>query len=764
MRTMKKNSSEIRAEKRYTIFDIRYLRQLLIENKKWFALSVVFCLCCGLLYIYFARPAYNVSGKILVTEKKASTSSVSNAALMLSSQLPLGLGSSLGGAIGIENEKEILSSKLLARNVVNSLGLHTEYKIRKLLKNRLVYKSQPINVTASPQMLQFMDDELPLRRHAVKLTINYSEGSYHVEGTVVSGKNKIELAEQNFKNLPATIKTSIGTLTLSENEELTSKQAELYAEGYVLKVAIIPPSTAARVFSKRLGVNSASKKATNTINLTMSDESILRGMDYINCLVEKYNEFSTDEKHKEVSKYDQFVKNRLEKVDEDLGLKDEDWESFKKRNQVTDLKVDAEEVITKKSAYETQIVGLGIQLQLLEYLKQYVDDSANTYEIIPVNMGVFSRTSVSPTNNTVDASLSSLSTGDAINMISRHNAMVTERNLLLKSATEMSPQVKKLTTMIDELHPAIQNALNRDVTSLRMRSNSLEREYNKYMARVSEAPEQERALTEIGRQRKVKEGVYLSLLQKREENAMDLINTVDKGRFIDMVQYNKKVKPKTLIVLLLTLVLGFILPYLYFFLRRGMRSTIGNYDELAWLSSLPILGTIPSESDEADEAFRSLRTNLLYKKGDEGKVILMTSNSDGDGKTYISEHLAEALANIGKKVIVCDMDFRHPSKDGTDSSGKYDILPARNDHSLHPADILAHQDVAQSVTSLSGKYDIVILDAPAIGTYNDAYEIAGLADMTCFICRTGKTPRQSISDLSDGRLPSPCLILNRCKK
>ena len=110
------------------------------------------------------------------------------------------------------------------------------------------------------------------------------------------------------------------------------------------------------------------------------------------------------------------------------------------------------------------------------------------------------------------------------------------------------------------------------------------------------------------------------------------------------------------------------------------------------------------------------------------------------------------------------MDFRHPSKDGADSSGKYDILPARNDHSLHPADILAHQDVVQSVTSLSGKYDIVILDAPAIGTYNDAYEIAGLADMTCFICRTGKTPRQSVSDLSDGRLPSPCLILNRCKK
>lgn len=761
---MKKNPSETQAEKRYTIFDKRYLRKLLIENKIWFALSVAFCLCCGLLYIYFAHPAYNVSGKILVTEKKASASPVSNAAMMISNQLPLGLGSSLGGANGIENEKEIISSKLLARNVVNSLGLHTEYRIKKMLKKRLVYKSQPVSVTASPQLLQFMDDEMPLRSHVVMLSIRRSADDYQVDGTVVSGKNKVEIAEQHFRSLPATIKTSIGTLELSENKDLTAKQAELYADGYQLIVTVIPPSTAARQFSKRLDVNSASKKATNTINLSMNDESILRGIDYINCLVDKYNQFSTDEKHKEVSKYDQFVKTRLEKVDEDLGLKDENWESFKKRNQVTDLKVDAEEIVTKKSAYETQIVGLGIQIQLLDYLRQYVDDPANAYEIIPVNMGVFSRTSVSPTNNTVDATLSSLSTGDAINLISRHNSMVTERNLMLKSATEMSPQVKRLTTMIEELHPAIQKALNRDITSLRMRNNSLEREYNKYMARVSDAPEQERTLTEIGRQRKVKEGVYLSLLQKREENAMDLINTVDKGRFIDMVQFNKKVKPRTLMVLLGAIILGILIPYVYIFLRRGLRGTIGNYDELAWLSSLPILGTVPSESDQTEEAFRSLRTNLLYKKGDEGKVVLMTSNGDGDGKTYISEHLAEALTNIGKKVILCDMDYRHPSTGGAKSSANYDILPAKNDRSIHPADILGHQDVAETVTSLKDQYDLVILDAPAIGAYSDAYEIAGLADMTCYICRTGKTPRQSIDVLSEGRLPSPCLILNRGKK
>lgn len=786
MRTNRMSSSEIRARKRYSIFDRHYLGELFTKNKQWFALSVVACLLCGALYIYFARPAFSVSGKILITEKKNGSSAVSSAALMLSSQLPLGLGSSLGGAIGVENEKEIMGSKLLARNVVNRLGLHTEYRIRKFFKNRLVYKAQPVNVTASPQLLQFMDDELPLRIHSLKLTVDHSEDGYHVKGTVYSGKNKEKLAEQHFKSLPVTIKTRIGNLTLSDNKELTTKQAELYADGYQMIVTVIPPSTAARVFTKRLNVSSASRKATNTINLTMLDESIMRGMDYINCLVDTYNEFSTDEKHKEVSKYDQFVKSRLEKVDEDLGLKDESWETFKKRYQVTDLKVDAEEVMTKKSAYETQIVGLGIQLQLLDYLKEYVDDPANAYEIIPVNMGVFSRTSVSPTNSTVDVASSGLSTGDVVNLISRHNAMVTERNMLLKSATEMSPQVKQLTTMIEELHPSIQNALKRDIASIRMRSNSLEREYNKYMGRVSDAPEQERVLTEIGRQRKVKEGVYLSLLQKREENAMDLMNTVDKGRFIDMVQYNKKVKPKTLIVLFLALLSGVLLPYIYVFVRRGLRRTVGNYEELSWMSPLPVLGVVPTDGMETGEAFRSLRTSLFCKMGEGSKVILVTSYGDGDGKSYMSAHLAEALANIGKKTIVCDMDLRHPthgvhkgvgflamSSEGISNEMlnslitqevQYDVLPAGDNHQNHPADILGHHGIRQIVTLLRDRYDMVILDAPAVGAYSDIYEITGLADMTCFVCRKDRTPRAAVRDVPDGRLPSPCLVLNGIKK
>lgn len=762
--------------KRVKVYDIHHLWKMYVDSKRWFALSVVSCLFLGVLYIYFARPAYSVTGKMLVTEKKNSSSSssasASATAALLSSQLPLGLGSSLGGSIGVENEKEILNSKLLARNVVNKLGLYTEYRIHSFFKGRLVYKDQPINVAVTPQTIQIMEDALPLKIHSISLSVYKSEDGFCVEGVVRSGNKKTKLSEQSFTKLPFTVKTAIGDLKLSENKNLTAEQLKPYKKDYRMDVMIIPPTIAAQKLSKRLAISTASKKATNTVNLAMSDESILRGYDYINCLVEEYNTFSTEEKHKEVSKYDQFVRERLAMVDRDLGLNDEDWENYKKQYQVTDMKVDAEEVMAKKSAYESQLVNFGIQQQLLDYLSEYVNDPANLYELIPVNVGVYS--------------------GDAVSMITRHNELVSNRNMLLKSVTEQSTQVKLTTQLIDELHLVIQTALKRDRESLILRKRVAEREYNKYMSRVSDVPEQERALTEVGRQRKVKEGVYLSLLQKREENAMDLINTVDKGRLIDMVQYKRKVKPRTLIILAFSLVMGVLLPFIVMSLCRWMRGTIKDVDDLRDLTKLSVLGDVPYDETQSDEAFIVIRSNLLHQLGHDHKVVLITSNDQGDGKTFHAIQLAKTLSETGKRVVLCDMNFRHPSiakkldihketglgqllcrNDVTKedvlseltkpSSSLYDVLVAGEPLNVHPANLLAHQSLRTVMDILEQNYDFVLLDTLAIGKYSDVL-IDGLADVTYYVCRSGKTPKTSIILLNqleeDSRLSSPVIVIN----
>ena len=776
-------------EKKRTVYDVHDLWCLFTQHKRWFALSFILCLCCAAAYIYFASPAYSVSGKMLITEKKSSSTS-SAANILLQSQLPFNLGSNLGGAIGVENEKEILKSKILACQVVNELGLYTEYRHYKYFKGRLLYKNQPVNVSASQELLDFMDDNLPMKSYKITLSIYKNSNGYRIMGSLIENKKESDIPEQAFATLPAVIKTRIGQLTLTENKSLTPQQASLFSESYREDVEIIPPITAAMLFSKEVSVASASKKALNTLNLTIRDENILRGIDYINMLVVAYNNYSTSEKHREVSRYDEYVKERLAKVDADLGVKDEDWESFKKQNKVMDLKVDAEEVIKKKSEYEAQLVGIGIQKQLLDYLKEYIDDPANSYEIIPVNMGVFARSSVSSSvTSTVDVAPSSVSMGDAVNIISRHNALVTERSLLLKSSTEKSPQVKQLTDMIDELHPIIQKALARDIKALQVRREGLEKEYDRYLGRVGSAPQQERALTEITRDRKVKEGVYLSLLQKREENAMDMINTVDKGRLIDMVQYNKKVKPRPLIVLFLALFMGGLFPFVYMYLRRWLRGTIGNYDDLISLTSLPVLGVIADQSNMSDDFFRTLRTQFLHQMKTDGKVALFTSYASEDLTTDTALHLAESLSNTGLKILVCDMNLRHPAVDKalsiTNSLGLcdmiqqttaissqtlselivhcsskgFDVLVAGNAQSVHPADLLSYKRITTVMERLKEMYDLIILDSASLAEYSDTLEIAGLADITCFVCCTGITPKSIIAKLSDEFLPAPCLIL-----
>ena len=396
-------------------------------------------------------------------------------------------------------------------------------------------------------------------------------------------------------------------------------------------------------------------------------------------------------------------------------------------------------------------------------------------------------------SDAVPASSSNAALGDVVTVIVRHNSLVTERNLLLKSATEKSPQVMRVTAMLDELQPVIKNALKRDIESLRLRSSSLEREYNKYMGRVADAPEQERALTEIGRQRKIKEGVFLSLLQKREENAMDLINTVDKGRFIDMVQYDRKVKPRTKIVLLLALVIGILLPFITLHLRRWLKGTISDSQDLKGLTSLPVCGEIPSEGSLTKEAFVNCRSSLLHQMEEGQKTVLVTSNATGDGKTYMAIHLAESFAEMGKKVLLCDMDFRNPSvarafnlqeEKGLCSilingesdinqvmdlvkkssvSGVPDILVAGRIPSVHPADLLAHKNMMKVLTILKEHYDLIVLDTSAVGQYGDIL-IDGLADMTCYVCRSGKTPKTAIYHLNEWaesqRLASPVIIFN----
>ena len=621
-------------EEEESSFDFLQLWRLFKRNWKWFPVSIVISVLIAFAYLWFTPTTVKVTGKMEIIDRSKKGSSGMSAGMAMLNSLPLGLGSSLGGSasLGIESEKEILKSNRLVCNVVKDLGLYTEYRQSKWGKKTLLYQNNPITVSLDPVHVDWLDKELPLTTHQILLTISKGSNGYEVETCMMENNEKTDLPTQTFASLPATIKTEAGTLTLTESK-LPAKQAKAFDGNYTLKVSIIPPSKSADGFIKHLSAEPPSKKVMNILSISLQDESLLRGLDFVNHLVEAYNQRANDQKNEEALKTDEFVNVRLAKIDGELGSSDAAWENSKKNFQITTPEVDAEEALTKKGVYEAQLVEIGTQLQLHDYLSEYINNPANLFEIIP--SGIAGASAPAATNGS-ENSVGSAPQGNS-SLIAQHNSLVNQRKDLLKSVSEMSPQVQRLTESIQELHPTLQLAMKRDRQQLVMQKNVVEREYARYNGRIGIAPQMERVLTEIGRQREIKQGVYLLMLQKREETAMELANTTDKGRLIDDVQADAgSVIPQKKNVLLVALFLGTLLPMGILYLLQLLKPKIDTREELETATKLPFLAEITTSNCE--EAIRNLRTNLLLNLQPDQKTILVASQNDGDGKTFIAQH------------------------------------------------------------------------------------------------------------------------------
>lgn len=723
------------------LIDFKQLWLLVVINWRWILVSVLLCGFLSLLYLWFTPTKVSVMGKMEIIDKTKKGNSLSAGMAMLNS-LPMGLGSALGGNMGgslaVESEKEILISKSLVSHVVKDLGLYTEYRLSKWGRKTLLYQDQPVNVNLDPAHVEWLDAELPLYFHQIKLTITKDNGGYTIETMLQENKEKTYLPEQSFASLPATIKTEAGVLTITENNMLAKRQSEKFQNGYTLKVTITPPMESAAKFCTNLNIEPPSKKVTNILNITLVDENVMRGIDFVNNLVDAYNQRANDDKNEEARKTDEFVNSRLARVDAELGSSDADWERYKKQFQITQPEVDAQEVMGKKSLYETELVEIGTQLQLHDYLNEYINDPANLYEIIPLSIGASSVNAKGGDNSAVATQSASL--------IAQHNSMVSQRRDFLKSMSEKAPQVERLTESIKELHPVIKTAMKRDRQSILMKRSNVEREYGKYMGRVGSAPQQERVLTEIGRQREIKQGVYLVMLQKREETALELANVTDKGKLLETTTLVKNSsKPRKKMVVLVGLFIGVLLSISFLYFKDLLKRFVETPKELGLLTKKSVVGIIPL-SDQG-EAIRNLRTNLLLNLEKDNKVILFTSAADGDGKTYLAKQLAESLSVIGKKVLYMNCDFR-------DSENKLS-------GGQHPADYLSSDVFVSQLATAKNENDYVILDTPAVGKYKDAYSIARFADLTCFVVKVGSTSKTSIEMINkDTLLPRVNYILN----
>ena len=766
-----------------SFFSLQNLFTMFVLNWQWFLLSLFIFVCGALLYLRYATPTYQVSAKVLIKDEPNKRRSSGQ---MLANMQEFGF---LSTSEGIMNEMEILQSGILARDAVLNLKLYTEYKLGGRFKKVLVYKYQPVTVDLDAQHLQEFDTELLDNTRQIKMQITKSGSGYKVEGETWLNGKVVTPFEKSVKSLPDTLATPYGSLIFSENQLLGDKKNDNFENGAPLYVTILPPMAVARTYIKSLTVEPTSKQTT-IAQLKVVNTSSLRALDFVQELVRCYNAQANADKNEIALKTEEFINERLEKIDKELGSTENELESYKRRNSVTELTLDASQTLQLSSEYSRRLSEANSQIQLLDYLRKFVENPNNRYKIIPSNVGM-----TDPASTTLIASF---------------NQTVQDRNRLLKASSEQAPQVLSITATLDELQSAIRAALIQARRSVDIQRQGLTNEYSKYQGKISHTPEKERVLNQIGRQQEVKSGLYLLLLQKREENSISLAATADKGKLIDEPQVDGKVSPKSMIIFLAAFILGLAIPFMILCVIQLLSYRIEGHDDVARMTKLPIVADVPVASESAkdsagivvqanknnqiDEIFRSMRTNIQFMMKENEKVILFTSSTSGEGKTFLAANLAMSFALLGKKVVLCGLDIRKPAlgrlfelKDRTrgitqllvkDEVSPQElattICPSGVNTNLdlllagpvppNPTELLARENLSNILDMLKQQYDYVILDTAPVGLVTDTLQISRYANVCCYVCRADYTPKANLglvnSLAEEGKLVNCCVILN----
>ena len=759
-------------------FDFATIYTALILNWKWFVLSLIICMGAAHIYLRYATPIYQSAAKLLIKDDEGSSSSFKGGNSIMSAT-HLGI---ISNSNGIDNEMEILKSRTLAQQTVYDLKLYVNYRHEGKLKDHVLYGDQEVNIDMDLEHLKKLN--APMNLKITREGRNYHvTGSYYVPIDNNSFKPEAVNIDKTFSALPATIGTRVGVVRFTQNGNY------MLRDGESLKATMIAPEIAAGKYVGNLNVTESSK-TTTIVDLVLNDEIPQRAIDYLKQLAIVYNRQANEDKNEIAVRTEQFINQRLEKINAELGSTEGQLENYKKRNNMVELKTNATQAVANADQYAQKLSEANTQVALLDELTKYMNEPSNRHQPIPSNVG--------------------LSDASATSLINEYNKIALQRNQLLHSASENSPTVTPLTAQLDDLNSSIKRAMTQARAGLKIQRNSIAAQAGKYEGQINNTPEQERMLTQIGRQQEVKSGLYLMLLQKREENSISLAATADKGKLIDTPVFTGKVTPKNSIIMLIALILGLAIPAGILFLLEFFRYKIEGHNDVEKLTNLPIIADVAIASERAktkadivvhenknnlmEEIFRSLRTNLQFLLKQHDKVIMFTSTTSGEGKTFIASNVAISFALLGKKVVLVGLDVRKPRlaelfeiddhhhgitnllvKDEVNwSDVKEQIIPSGINDKLdilmagpvppNPGELVTRESLDQTMEQLKEHYDYILIDTAPVGLVTDTLALGRISNATVYVCRADFTQKASfglINSLSmEKKLPNMSIVLN----
>lgn len=740
---------------------IQDLYYLCLARWRWFVLSLVICLGIAAIYLLKTPPVYTRTASLLIKEESKGQSLSGDVGSAFSD---LGLFQS---NTNVNNEVISLQSPAVMYDVVKRLHLDVDYRTEGTFYPQVRYgQNLPLTVTFAG----LADNETaaltvqPVRPQGVKLT-SFVHNGEEVDGEVVGVLND-------------TLVTPVGKVVIRPAAAYGAWQKN--AEP--LSVSRSALSDAVTRYASGLGVALNDEKAT-IIDLTFRDACIQRAEDILNTVIAVYNENWIKDKNQIAVSTSMFINDRLGVIEGELGHVDENISTFKSENLLPDVQAASQLYMTESSQAKSQILTLNTQLSMARYIRNYLTAASSRNQLLPANSG--------------------LESANIENQISEYNNLQLQRNNLVANSSEQNPLVVDMDESLRAMRRSIVSSVDNLITTLNTQIHSLEKSNQQATEHIAANPSQAKYLLSVERQQKVKEALYLFLLQKREENELSQAFTAYNTRIITPPTGSMiPTAPVKRNILLVGFALGLLIPVVIVFLQESMNTKIRGRKDLENLS-IPFVGEIPlygrvrrsglfrkkvtpstetkivvqeGSRDVVNEAFRVLRTNLEFVSSDNGtaQVILMTSFNPGSGKTFLTVNIAATLALKGKRVLVIDGDLRRGSTSvyvGSPHSGlsnylagkiqriedvvvpasaavRFDVLPIGT-IPPNPTELLSGERLQALLAELRTRYDYVFIDCPPIELVADTHIIEKYADRTIFVVRAGLLERSMLPELEN---------------
>ncbi|MEI7502992.1 MAG: polysaccharide biosynthesis tyrosine autokinase [Paludibacter sp.] len=726
---------------------------------KWFILSLIVCITTVAIYMEFTLPTYEVKTSILFKDDEKGSGSFE---MNIFKEMSI-----LTQKNNVDNELELLNNSLIVQKAVYELGLYTSYTeinsfefVKKLgINNNFSkfgqYQEKVLYGDECPILISMSENSL--KKLTTQLEFNiliHPYGVYEFSGTYNGEKYSTSASISDNKVILPFGEVSIKRGEFRPKVDMT------------VEVVIQNPTTVTYYILSQLKMKLKSK-TTSVVDLSFICSNVNLGKDFLKKFIETYNQEGINEQIEMANKTSQLIEDHLMSISKELSNVETLAENYKQAQGITDITSQSDIFNRQTTDVEQKKLELETQLTIVSNLNDYIQNKENKGQLIPSNSGIKS------------SGLNEL--------IVNYNKLILDRNKLSHIASSSNRAMIDYTNQIESMYSTIQSSLQNEKNNLQIAHRDLLSKYTLTNARIMAIPRQERQYSDIKRQQGVKEGLFLYLLQKKEEKYINMSTVEPNSKLIDNVRSSGPIWPNKMLLLFSSIILGLIIPAFSIKISDLLRYQIDNKEELEEISNVPVLGEIPktnlignvfikeNNTDSFTEMIRLLRTNLLFvMENKDKKVINILSSISGEGKTFTSINLAISLALLEKKVLIIELDIRKPklakylnieNKTGITLflSGQINqnelVKPSGIHRNLsiitsgtippNPNELLAKPALDKLITNLGKDFDYIVIDTAPVGVVSDSFLLNRFADVNLYVVRANYTTKKDIEDATN---------------